>query len=335
MTLGLGLAFSTKAITIRAVAVVEKSTSKNILKDYLQKNTIELNSYEEKIKKFEHTIETHAYGKNKMIFYMTSEEQATLLLKRGLVVVVASEDGDGISYELDPRNQEAQITYFMARSMIENSFVEYAMEKVSPIEIPGTRYVDFLIPGMVGMGVMMSCMWGISYGLIERRSKKLLRRLLATPMKKSYYLFSQIFTRTIMGFIESSILIIFSFYFFKLQIGGSFFTLLLVFFAGHWAFSGLAIFTASRTTSIDLGTGIINIITTPMVVLSGVFFSSQNFPEWSQPIIRNLPLTLLINTLRKVMLEGMDIMLVGEELLILTVFGTICFILGLKIFKWY
>ncbi len=335
MAWGLGLAFSSKPINIRSIAIVDNLNSKHSLINYVLNNTKEVASKVAQTRRFEQTIETRAYGTNKLNFYLATPVTAVQLLKRGIIVVLASEDSDGVKYEFDPRNQDAQITYFIARSMIENNLKEYALDKVQPIEVSGTRYVDFLIPGMVGMGIMMSCMWGISYSLIERRSKKLLRRLLATPMKRSYYLFSQIFTRMFMGFIEASILIAFSMYYFKLQINGSFLALFLTFLAGNWAFSGFSIFTASRTTSIDIGTGIINAVTTPMMVLSGVFFSYHNFPEWAQPVIKYLPLTILIDTLRRIILEGPDLISVSKEILILAIFGTLCFIAGLKIFKWY
>ncbi|MBI2520803.1 MAG: ABC transporter permease [Bdellovibrio sp.] len=337
MAWGLGQAFSSKPINIRSIAVVEKFDSNHILMNYVLKHAQESSSAEDQIRKFEKTFETRAFGKNKINFYITSQEHATLLLKRGITILVAHEDTHGIRYEFDPRNQEAQITYFIARSLIENNLKGHGQEedKVQPVNVPGTRYVDFFVPGLVGMGIMMSCMWGVSYSLIERRSKKLLRRLLATPMKRSYYLFSQIFTRMIMGLIEASLLISFSLYYFHIQISGSYLDLLTVYLAGNWAFSGLSILSASRTTSIDIGTGIINAITTPMMVVSGVFFSYHNFPDWAQPIIKYLPLTLLIDTLRRVMLEGPELVVVAKELLILGLFGTLCFLFGLKIFKWY
>ncbi|HAZ13134.1 MAG: hypothetical protein A2X86_15330 [Bdellovibrionales bacterium GWA2_49_15] len=335
MAWGLGMAFSSKPMTVRSLAVVEKINSKHLALDYVTKNATEIQAQDSGMRKFEKTIETRAFGANKINFYLVSPEQAIQLLKRGIIAVMASEGPDGIGYEFDPRNQDAQITYFITRAMIEDRLSQSSNERVNPINVPGTRYVDFLIPGLLGMGIMMSCMWGISYSLIERRSKKLLRRLLATPMRRSSYLFSQILSRMMIGFIEATILILFSVYYFKFQISSSFFSVFLVFLAGNWAFSGLSIFTASRTTSIDIGTGIINVVTTPMMVLSGVFFSYHNFPEWARPVIKFLPLTLLIDTLRRIMLEEPNLMSVSREILILATFGTVCFVSGLKIFKWY
>ncbi|MBF0300742.1 MAG: ABC transporter permease, partial [Oligoflexia bacterium] len=240
-----------------------------------------------------------------------------------------------IHYSFDPRNTDAQLTYWITRSILENDLSIIADGQVTSLDIPGTRYLDYLLPGLIAMGVMMSCMWGISYGLIERRAKKLLRRLVATPMNKSYYLLSIIFARIIFGLIESAALIIFAFLFFDFKIYGSWSLVLLLFLIGHFAFSGIAILVAARTTTIETGTGIINAITTPMIVLSGIFFSYQHFPNLVKSIVSILPLTMVVDSFRKVMLEGGGMQSIQTELGGLVLIGVFCFAVGLKIFKWY
>jgi ABC-type multidrug transport system permease subunit len=178
-------------------------------------------------------------------------------------------------------------------------------------------------------------MWGISYGIIEKRSKKLLRRLVATPMKKSYFLIALITVRVAMNFIEASVLFFFSLIAFKMTIQGSIPALILLFIAGNIAFAGLAVFTSSHTSNTEVGNGLINFVVFPMMILSGIFFSYQNFPEWSLPVIKYLPLSILTDGLRSIFNEGAGYNEVAIPILILTATGALFFSAGLKIFKWH
>jgi ABC-type multidrug transport system permease subunit len=207
--------------------------------------------------------------------------------------------------------------------------------EIRPLTITGTRYIDFLVPGLIAMGVMMSCMWGISYGLIEKRSKKLLRRMVATPMKKSHFLIALISVRTAMNFIESSVLFLFALFAFKMTIQGDISSLILLFFAGNIAFSGLAVLVSSHTSNTEVGNGLINFVVMPMMVLSGIFFSYHNFPDWSIPVIQKLPLTMLADGIRSIFNERAGYHQVATPILVLTLTGILFFLSGLKIFKWH
>jgi ABC-type multidrug transport system permease subunit len=206
---------------------------------------------------------------------------------------------------------------------------------IKPLTVTGTRYIDFLVPGLIAMGVMMSCMWGISYGLIEKRSKKLLRRLVATPMKKSHFLIALLAVRITMNFIESSVLFFFALIAFKMVIQGDVTALVLMFLAGNVAFAGLAVFVSSHTSNTEVGNGLINFVVFPMMVLSGIFFSYHNFPDWSIPVIQKLPLTILADGIRSIFNEGAGYHDVAIPILILTATGVFFFSAGLKIFKWH
>ncbi|MBF0364494.1 MAG: ABC transporter permease [Oligoflexia bacterium] len=331
MAIGLSIAFSPREEVNRIVSI-NKMPDINLSKE---KNTT-LDGQE--ILVYQSTISSQSIGRNRISFYVTSDNLiADTLLKRGIVQVMIAYDDihNSYHYSFDPKNPEAQLTYLIVRAQLEKNGLPATNEGVTAMEVPGTRYVDFLLPGLVAMGVMMSCMWGLSYGLIERRSKKLLRRLVATPMRKSTYLLSLIFVRVLFAIFEAAILIFFAMLFLGFKVHGSWSLLLLIFLAGHWAFSGLAILVASRTTVIEIGTGIINTITTPMIVLSGVFFSYENFPSWAKLIIKYLPLTVVTDGYRRVMLEGASVESLQIYLVALFLFGTITFLTGLKIFKWY
>jgi ABC-2 type transport system permease protein len=234
-------------------------------------------------------------------------------------------------------NPDAQLTYLKLAGIFGKDAIlpENNNAEIKPLTVSGTRYIDFLVPGLITMGVMMSCMWGISYGIIEKRSKKLLRRLVATPMKKSHFLIALITVRITMNFIESAILFIFSLVAFKIKIQGDISTLIVMFLAGNIAFAGIAVFVSSHTSNTEVGNGLINFVVFPMMVLSGIFFSYQNFPDWSLPVIKNLPLTMLTDGIRSIFNEGAGYREVALPILILLATGFLFFSAGLRIFKWH
>jgi ABC-type multidrug transport system permease subunit len=263
--------------------------------------------------------------------------EALVLLKRGNLNVVLEEKDDTIIYHFDPMNSDAQLS-FLKLSKLLGSEGEIRLQRtdhIEPLTLSGTRYIDFLVPGLIAMGVMMSCMWGLSYGIIEKRSKKLLRRLVATPMKKSHFLISLITVRVGLNFTESSLLFLFVWLVFGIFIQGSVAALLAVFIAGNVAFAGIAIFISSHTANTEIGNGLINAVVMPMMVLSGIFFSYHNFPDWSLPFIQWLPLTLLADSIRSIFIEGAGFREVSLAFFALTASGAVFFMAGLRIFKWH
>ncbi len=208
-------------------------------------------------------------------------------------------------------------------------------ENIEPLTLKGTRYIDFFIPGLIAMGIMMSSVWGLSYGIIERRSKKLLRRMIATPMKKSYFLITFMSVRTLMNFIEAILLFVFAHFAFGITIEGNLAALILIFIAGNIGFAGIAFLISSRTSNTEVGNGLINAVVTPMVVLSGIFFSYHNFPDWTIPFIKVLPLTLLADGIRSIFIEGAGYAQIIVPFFVLIAIGIITFGIGLKSFKWY
>ena len=264
-------------------------------------------------------------------------DDAIRFLKRGTINVLLLGKGDSVEYHFDPMNPDAQLTYLKLSTIVGNGVIQSfrSNTEIKPLTVTGTRYIDFLVPGLIAMGVMMSSMWGISYGIIEKRSKKLLRRLVATPMKKSYFLIALITVRIAMNFIESFVLFLFALFAFKMNIQGNISALILMFLAGNIAFAGIAVFVSSHTSNTEVGNGLINFVVFPMMVLSGIFFSYQNFPGWSLPVIKNLPLTMLTDGIRSIFNEGAGFHEVTIPILILLATGTLFFSVGLKIFKWH
>jgi ABC-type multidrug transport system permease subunit len=316
MSLGLGIAFTKKPAEIRKIALV--SSSSLIIKDTV-------------------VVSDEKLGSTTFIFEKMSWDEAMVLLKRGnFNLILDSKDGQP-QYHFDPMNPDAQLCFLKLSRMLQGKpeVLPENAGQIKPLTVSGTRYIDFFIPGILSMGVMMSCMWGLSYGLIDKRSKKLLRRMVATPMKKSYFLMSMITVRIGMNFVESLLLVIFAWLAFGINMAVNLPALLLIFMAGNFAFAGLAVLISSRTSNTEVGNGFINAVVFPMMIMSGIFFSYHNFPDWAIPVIRMLPLTMLADGVRSIFIEGAGLLQVAQPILILTAVGALLFSAGLKVFRWY
>lgn len=345
MALGLGFAFTRKPVTVRKVAVIEPAalpdTSVNALRFH---KWLEMNSTKGVTGKtddytWKAELKDDQLGDYIFLFYKMKWDEAVAMLKRGSVSLIVDDSAGIARYHFDPLSSEAHLTYLKLSALagIDSAEVRHTVSQatVRPMTLPGTRYIDFLLPGLITMGVMMSCMWGISYGIIEKRSKKLLRRMVATPMKKSHFLMALITVRIIMNFIEAFILLLFAMLVFDVRIQGNIPSLVTVYFAGNVAFSGIAVFVSSHTSNTEVGNGLINVVVMPMMVLSGIFFSYQNFPDWSLPVIRSLPLTMMTDGVRSIFNEGAGFAEVTIPAIILFATGAVFFAAGLKIFRWY
>jgi ABC-type multidrug transport system permease subunit len=341
MSLGLGVAFTQKADVLRKVAIIKSpvtiAADTTALSEFLI-NNCERNpdegkdSYDWKL-----VMKDDKLGNSIFQFYEMDWQSSMMLLKRGTVNIILKNDDGDTEYHFDPMNPDAQLSYIKLNTVIGPGKVvaTESNANIKLLTVTGTRYIDFLVPGLISMGVMMSCMWGISYGIIEKRSKKLLRRLVATPMKKSHFLIAMITVRISMNFVESAVLFLFALFVFDMVIQGDPGALILLFLAGNIAFSGLAVFVSSHTSNTEVGNGLINVVVMPMMVLSGIFFSYHNFPDWSIPVIQKFPLTMLTDGIRSIFNEGAGYAEVTIPILILVATGIIFFIAGLKIFKWH
>jgi len=336
MSLGLGIAFTKKQNIERQVAIVSKPGNENrkilnFLSKAGEKVEDEAGHTEYKV-----ILRDENMGNTTLYFKTMPWEEAIAQLKRGTLGLIIEDNQDEKTYHFDPSNTDAQLTYMKISALFNSRSLQTASgEKVEPLTLRGTRYIDFFIPGLIAMNVMTSCLWGLGYGVIDKRAKKLMRRMVATPMKKSHFLFSLITVRFMMNVIESALLFLFAWLVFDVVIQGSTPALVTVFLAGNLAFSGLAVFVASRTANTEIGNGLINAIVFPMMVLSGIFFSYHNFPDWAIPYIRKLPLTMLADGIRSIFIEGAGMTSILFPSLLLVVTGFVFFTLGLKIFKWY
>jgi len=199
---------------------------------------------------------------------------------------------------------------------------------------PGSRYIDFLIPGLLGMNLMNSGMWGVGFALVEMRQRKLLKRFIATPMRRSDFLLALTSSRLVLMVIEVGLLLGFGVLVFHMRVQGSILSVILLGSVGAVAFGGVGLLTACRAQKIETVSGLINVVMMPMWIFSGVFFSYQRFPAITIPFIKALPLTALNDALRATILEGASLGSQSGRLLVLAVWGGVSFILALRWLRW-
>ena len=239
-------------------------------------------------------------------------------------------------YRFDPARDESRV----ARLLVDSALKRGAgrndpwVAREEPVDVPGSRYVDWLIPGIVGLSIMGTSMWGIGFAIVQARMRKLLKRLVASPMRKREYLLAQVAGRLVLLAPEAGVPLIFGVTVLGMPIRGSILATSVVCLAGALSFGGIGLLLASRARTFEAISGLMNLSTVPMWVVSGVFFSASNFPQAIQPIIQALPLTALVNALRDVILEGAGLQSVMRELAILAVWGIGGFVIALRVFRW-
>jgi ABC-type multidrug transport system permease subunit len=243
---------------------------------------------------------------------------------------------NGFVYRYDPARPEsvlakAEVNDALQAASGRNDAV--ATTAVTSSE-PGSRYIDFLIPGLLGMNLMNSGMWGIGFALVDMRQRKLLKRYVGTPMRRGDFLLAIMTSRLILMVIEIGLLLVFGIIFFHMRVLGSVFSIATIGGLGSLTFGGVGLLTASRAQKIESISGLINLVMMPMWIFSGVFFSYERFPAVIHPLIKALPLTALNDALRASILEGTPLLHQWSRLLILGLWGGISFVLALKWFRW-
>ena len=266
-----------------------------------------------------------------------TESQAAVLLRDGdIALVVVPQDLIGPSYRFDRTRPESSVARFTVDEVLQRHAgrADVFDPRDELIELPGSRYIDWLVPGLLGMNIMSTGLWGVGFAIVQARTKKLLKRLVATPMSKAHYLMSHVFSRLLFLALEVLVIVGFAWLFFDVKVHGALASLAGLALLGALSFGGLGLLLASRARTIEAVSGLMNLVMLPMWVLSGVFFASANFPEPMQPFIKLLPLTALNDALRAVINEGLAISAVGPEIAILAGWGLVSFALSLRLFRW-
>ena len=253
-----------------------------------------------------------------------------------VALVVSPGSGGGIEYRYDDTRPESRT----ARLLVDDALQETAGRK-SPVPTKdrlvrerGARYIDFLVPGLLGMNLMGSGIWGLGFAIVDARKKRLLKRLIATPMSRFQYLASFALSRLTLLFIEVGLLLGFAVLVFGVPVRGSVPILVLVCLLSSLCFASLGLLIASRAQTMEGASGLMNLAMLPMWIFSGVFFSASRFPDAIQPAIQLLPLTAVIDALRANVLRGAGLMAVAPELGIILAWMAVSFLLALKLFRW-
>jgi ABC-type multidrug transport system permease subunit len=257
-------------------------------------------------------------------------------LRTGRTELVVVPAAGRYEYHFDPTRAESRL----ARSKVDDTLQRKA-ERKDPLRTadreftePGGRYVDFLVPGLVGMSLMGGGLWGVGFVTVDLRIRKVLKRFLATPMRKSDFLASLILSRLVFMIPEMVVILLFAWLAFGVVIQGSLLAVAVLILLGAFTFAGIGLLVASRAKTIEAVSGLMNLVMLPMWLLSGVFFSSERFPDTAQPFIKALPLTPLNNALRAVCQEGASLASLGPEMAILAAWAVGSFVLALRWFRW-
>jgi ABC-type multidrug transport system permease subunit len=270
--------------------------------------------------------------------------------KADLVVVTRKPDGalEG-SATANPATQRIAYEYRLdltrTASVLARNAVDDALQRAAgridsfrsadvEVDEPGARYIDFLVPGMLGLGLMGGGLWGVGFVTVDMRIRKLLKRFVATPMKRSHFLAGIMISRMVFTVTEVMLVLVFAWLVFGVVIYGSLLAVVLLVLLGAVTFSGIGLLVASRAETIETVSGLMNAVMVPMWIGSGVFFRWDRFPEALHPLIRVLPLTPLIDALRAVMLEGATLASQAGQIAVLVAWAVVSFTLALWWFRW-
>ena len=314
LALGLGIAFRSKPADIIPVAIIDGPKAQEVLS--LLQRSPEHASFQPEILSASAALDGFRLGK--------------------YAIVVSMDDAGALQFRYDPSRPES----VLARTQVDDA-IETAAGRKNPISTqskassePGARYIDFLIPGLLGMNLMNSGMWGIGFALVEMRQRKLLKRFVATPMRRSDFLLALASSRLVLMIIEVALLLVFGVLAFRVRVEGSLLAILLIGALGAVSFGGVGLLTASRAQKIESVSGLINLVMMPMWIFSGVFFSYERFPKIFLPAIRALPLTALNDALRAIILQGATFSSQLGRIAVLVIWGGVSFVLALRWFRW-
>ncbi|HKX28847.1 MAG TPA: ABC transporter permease [Blastocatellia bacterium] len=271
--------------------------------------------------------------------------RAAQVLRTGKVALVIKGDPSpstdaglpaSYQYRFDPTRPDSTV----ARSAVDDALQRAAGRRDlvqandQTVSEPGARYIDFLIPGLIGLNLMGSAMWGIGFAIVNARLHKLIKRMAATPMKRWHYLLSYFLSRLLFLFLEVVAILAFAYLVFDVRVYGSLPGFILITLLGSMAFAGIGLLVAARTQTTEGVSGLMNLVMLPMWLLSGTFFSASRFPDFAQPLIKLLPLTVLNEILRSIMNDGTPLSANLPNLLLLIAWGVIPFAIAVRIFKW-
>jgi ABC-2 type transport system permease protein len=271
----------------------------------------------------------------KVVMPASDEWKKRLQYGKTDLVIEVGDSPQQLKFWEEPRRAESRLArYAVQAALLTDRDSAVKSPEIGSLEAAGSRYIDFLLPGMIGMGLMGGGIWGVGFVLVDMRVRKLLKLFTATPMRRSDFLASIMISRVIFTALDVVFLVIVGWLAFGVRCQGSYLQLTLASLLGAASFAGIGLLMASRAQTLETVSGLMNLILLPMWVFSGVFFSSERFPDEIQPLVNLLPLTALNQMLRGIMLEGSSLASYWSQVLLLTVYGVVTFAVAMKIFRW-
>ena len=283
------------------------------------------------------TIRAALAGDSTLQLVSLDDSAAAAALRIGTVaLVVAAQDAQRVEYRYDRAREEARTARLLVDEALQRSHGRKDAVAVteSLISERGSRYIDFVLPGLLAMNLMGSGMWGIGFSIVDARRKKLLKRFVATPMRRYHYLASFLLMRLGLMVIEVTVIASFGYFAFGVPMRGSLIAFGVACLLGALVFGSLGLLVASRARTIEAASGLMNLLMLPMWVASGVFFSAGNFPDAVQPIIQALPLTAVVDSVRGIMIQGLGWAQLLPEFAIVTTWLVLSFGVALRFFRW-
>ena len=314
LALGLGIAFRNKPADVTRIAIAASPSAPDALA---------------MIQRAPQASSIHAE--------VLDRELALKGFRLGKYDIVLEPDGKGgFVYDYDPARPESVLSHVEVDDALQaaagrNNPLPTSVKASSE---PGSRYIDFLIPGLLGMNLMNAAMWGIGFAVVDMRQRKLLKRFVATPMRRGDFLLALTSSRLVLMLLEVALLLGFGVLVFHMRVLGSLTSILALGTIGAIAFGGVGLLTAARAQKIESVSGLINVVMMPMWIFSGVFFSYERFPALIQPFIKALPLTALNDALRAIILEGASLSSQAGRLLVMLAWGGVSYLIALRIFRW-
>jgi ABC-2 type transport system permease protein len=309
---GLGIAFRNRAPEVTTVAVVTPDGSKM------------------------RTAEALKSSKAMQVSVMSDSAAAEALRTGDVALVVIPVANGGVEYRYDDTRPESQV----ARLMVDDA-LQRAAGRQDPVPLKeqlvherGSRYIDFLVPGLLGMNLMGSGIWGVGFAIVDARKKRLLKRLIATPMSRPQYLASFVLSRLTLLVIEVGLLLGFGALVFGVPFRGSLFALVGICVISSLAFTSIGLLVSSRVQTMEGASGLMNLVMLPMWIFSGVFFAASRFPEPLQPLIQALPLTAVVDALRANILRGAGWQALAPEMGVIVAWMVVSFLLAVRLFRW-
>jgi ABC-type multidrug transport system permease subunit len=280
---------------------------------------------------------TQALAGDKGLTAATMDEAAgTRALATGNILLLAIQRPEGIEYKFDDTNPDARTARLVADRAIQTAAGRHEAVRAEDqlVHETGARYIDFVVPGLLGMNLMGSAMWGLGFSIVDARQKKLLKRMVASPMPRWQFLASFLLSRLLLLIVEVVVFLGFSRLVFGVPFRGALWELALLCVLTSLSFSAIGLLVSSRAKTMEAVSGLMNLVMLPMWILSGIFFSATRFPAVIQPLVRALPLTAAIDALRGNMLQGMSLGQLAAPVAILLVWAAAAFAVSLRIFRW-